>query len=112
MKIIIEAEKMDEPIRRNRRPLHPGRILAGILRDINMTQGEIAKKLDVSRRTISLIINGHQPVTVDMAIRLGKFCGNGPDIWLNMQLDVDMWDAMHKNRRVYQRIKPIGKEAA
>src|SRR5437870_9591543 len=92
MKIIIEEEKMGEPIKRNRRPLHPGRILAGILRDIKMTQGELARRLNVSRRTINLIINGHQPITVDMALRLGKFCGNGPDIWLNLQRDVDLWN--------------------
>jgi antitoxin HigA-1 len=93
------------------RPGHPGLVLAGILEDLNISQSELAKKIGISRRTISLIINGHQPITVDMALRLGKFCGNGPEIWLNMQQVVDLWDAMQENKKIYDHIKPANKVA-
>lgn len=96
-----------ERTERKRRPAHPGIVLEGILEDLNITQTQLAKDLGVSRRTISLIIHGRQPVTVDMALRLGKWCGNGPGIWLNIQRGLDLWDAQHKNKKVYARIKAV-----
>ena len=91
------------------RPAHPGQVLSGILEDLNLTQGELAKRIKTSRQTINAIINARQPITVDLAIRLGIFCGNGPDIWLNLQRAVDLWDEQHKPRRkkLYASIKPI-----
>jgi len=34
-------------------------------------------------------------VTAEMATRLGKYCGNGPELWLNMQSAFDLWHAQH-----------------
>jgi antitoxin HigA-1 len=46
---------------------------------------EIAKLLGVSRQTLYDILQEKQPVTPTMALRLGKLCGNGPALWLNLQ---------------------------
>lgn len=96
-------------VKKHIRPAHPGQVLAGILDDINMTQGELAKRLKTSRQTISAIINGRQPITTDMAIRLGIFCGNGSDIWLNLQRAVDIWDEKNRpsRKKLYSTIKPL-----
>jgi antitoxin HigA-1 len=95
--------------KRHIRPAHPGLVLADMLEDINMTQGELAKRIKTSRQTVSAIINGRERITVDFAIRLGIFCGNGPDIWLNLQRAVDLWDEQNKpsRKKIYSAIKPV-----
>ena len=53
----------------------------------------IAKLLGVSRQTLYDILDKKQPVTPVVALRLGKLCGNGPDLWLNLQKRYDLWRA-------------------
>ena len=79
------------------RPVHPGEVIADLLEDLEMTTIDFAQKLDVTPDTVEAIIQGRLPVTVDMAIRLGKALGNGPQLWLNLQQKVDIWDTMQKN---------------
>jgi len=90
---------------RKRRPTHPGAILReDVLPEINLTQGQLAEALGVSRRTINMICTEQRPVTPDMAIRLGRFLGNGPGLWLRMQQQRDLWDALHNDSAHYERI--------
>ena len=51
---------------------------------------------------------GHQPVTVEMALRLGRFCGNGPALWLRMQQAYDLWQAEPRLRDELERIPVHG----
>jgi addiction module HigA family antidote len=51
---------------------------------------EVARLLGVSRQTLYDILEEKQPVTPMMALRLGKLCGNGPDLWLNLQKRYDL----------------------
>lgn len=91
------------------RPTHPGEVLReDVLPALGLTQGEFAANLGVSRRTVSEIIHERRPVTPDMAIRLAKFLGNGPGIWLRIQQALDIWELTHgKNMKRYQKIKPL-----
>jgi len=76
----------------NRRPTHPGEVLReDVLPALKLTQREFADRLGVSRLTVSDILHEKRGVSPDMAIRLGKLLGNGPDIWLRMQQAVDVW---------------------
>ena len=80
-----------------RRPTHPGRILADdVLPAAGRSKSEIARLLGVSRQTLYDILEARQPVTPQMAVRLGKLCGNGPQLWLNMQIAYDLWEAKRK----------------
>jgi addiction module HigA family antidote len=76
------------------RPIYPGEVIADLLEDLEMTTIDFAQKLDVSPDTVEAIIQGRLPVTVDMAIRLGKALGNGPQLWLNLQHKLDIWDTI------------------
>lgn len=97
---------------RRRRPTHPGEILReDVLPETGLTQGEFARLLGVSRRTINEILQEKRPVTVDTAHRLARALGTSPDVWLGLQLDVDLWDAQEANKNVYERIKPLNKAA-
>lgn len=83
------------PIRDPKRPpTHPGAILReDVLPALGRPKLEIAHLLGISRQTLYDILNEHQPVTPEMAIRIGKLCGNGPDLWLNLQSAYDLWHA-------------------
>ena len=89
---------------RQTRPVHPGEVIADLLEELDMTQTQFAVALGVSRRTVNEIINGRRPLTVDMAIRVGKAFGNGPGLWLNLQQKVDIWDAMQSHQEDYAKV--------
>ena len=72
-------------------PMHPGQLLREeILPALNRPKTQIAKLLGVSRQTLYDLLEENQPVTPIMALRLGKLCGNGPDLWLNLQRRYDL----------------------
>ena len=79
---------------RDRVPLHPGALLRDeVLPALNMPVATAARNLGVSRQVLHRILAETLAVTPAMAVRLGKFCGNGPNLWLNMQKAFDLWHA-------------------
>lgn len=75
-------------------PMHLGELLREeVLPALARSKTELAKLLGVSRQTLYDIFAERQPVTPAMALRLGKLCGNGPDLWLNLQKRHDLWRA-------------------
>ena len=65
----------------NREPTHPGALLReDVLPVIGELVMAVAKKLGVTRQHLHRVLAEKAPVTPDMALRLGKFCGNGPDL--------------------------------
>jgi addiction module HigA family antidote len=75
-------------------PTHPGTLLReDVLPALRLTVKEAADKLGVSRQTLHTIMAEKGAVTPEMAARLGKLCGNGPDLWLQMQVARDLWFA-------------------
>ena len=89
------------------RPVHPGEVISDVFEDIEMTQTRFAEILGVSRRSVNEIVLGQRPVTVDMAIRIGKALGNGPQLWLNLQQKVDIWDAVQKHSEEYEKVSTV-----
>lgn len=93
---------------RRRRPTHPGAILReDVLPATGLTQGDFARVLKVSRRTVNEILQERRPVTVDMAHRLSRALGTSPEVWVRLQQDVDIWDAREANQREYERIRRV-----
>jgi addiction module HigA family antidote len=68
-----------------RTPIHPGEILGEELIEIDMTAAELARFIHVPANRVTQIINGKRAITADTAIRLGRWFGTGPQIWLNLQ---------------------------
>lgn len=80
-----------KPLKRGLPPMHPGELLREeILPALGRPKTEIARLLGVSRQTLYDILEERQPVTPAMALRLGKLCGNGPELWLNLQKRYDL----------------------
>ena len=84
-------------LKRGLPPMHPGELLREeVLPAIGRSKTEIAQLLGVSRQTLHDILAERQPVTPAMALRLGKLCGNGPRLWLNLQQQCDLAEAEHE----------------
>jgi len=77
-----------------RRPTHPGAILReDVLPALRLSVSEAARQLGVTRQTLHRIMAEKASITPEMAARLGRFCGNGPGLWLRMQQAYDLWCA-------------------
>ena len=73
-------------------PTHPGELLREILTGgLELSVAEAARQLGVSRMTLHRLLRGEQAVTLEIALRLGKLCGNGPEFWLRLQMLRDLW---------------------
>ncbi len=91
-----------------RRPIHPGVILSeDVLPALRMSVSAAARHLRVTRQTLHRIIAGRTAITPEMAVRLGKFCGNGPELWLRMQEEHDLWRARQKLKREIAKIPTV-----
>ena len=94
------------PVRQLKRaPTHPGEILReDVLPALRMSVSQAARELGVSRQLLHRILAGKAPVTPEMAVRLGKWLGNGPALWLGMQQALDVWHAERALRVRLERI--------
>jgi addiction module HigA family antidote len=79
--------------RPQREPTHPGVILANALIAMDLKVAPAARHLGISRQLLHKILNGSASITPKLAVRIGKLCGNGPDLWANMQTGYDLWHA-------------------
>ena len=77
-----------------RKPTHPGEILReDVIKPLNLTVTEAAKKLGVTRKTLSALLNCRASMSPEMAIRVSKATGTSPESWLFMQAKLDLWYA-------------------
>ncbi len=94
---------------RKRPPTHPGEMLfEEFIVPLELTQTELARRLDVSYPRLNEIIKGRRSVTPDTALRLSRVLGMSADFWLGLQQDWDLWHAMNsqKAKEIF-RLKPI-----
>jgi addiction module HigA family antidote len=78
-------------------PKTPGEVLKTyVLKAGGPTQDQLAQALNVSRLSVNQLLNGKRSVTAEMALRLSQVLGTTPDFWLNLQRDVDLFDARQK----------------
>jgi len=78
-------------LQRGLEPMHPGELLReDVLPALGISKAAMARHLRISRRTLYDLLNERTPVTANLALRLGKLCGNGPALWLNLQRDYDL----------------------
>ncbi len=93
-------------------PIHPGEILReDVLPALRLTVTDAAKELGIARQTLHRILAERAAVTPEMAVRLGKFCGNGPGLWLRLQQTYDLWHAERRLAGAVARI-PSHRSAA
>jgi addiction module HigA family antidote len=98
---------------RERKPTHPGELIReDLLPEAGISQTELAKLMGVSRRTVSEIIHERRKVTPDIAFRLAKVFNSTPEMWLNMQQALDVWEVGRIHGREYEKIFPVEEVAS
>jgi antitoxin HigA-1 len=82
-------------------PPHPGlSVRHDCLEPLGLSVTDAAKKLGVSRKQLSDLLNGHSGISPEMAIRLHKAFGGGADTWLRLQAAYDLAQAMKKSKQI------------
>ena len=81
------------------------------LEPLDVTITDFAEHIGVSRKTVSALVNGRAPVTVDMAMRLSVALNTTPDLWLNLQRAVDLWNA-RQEKGSWTQIQPLVMQTA
>lgn len=97
--------KHPKPLKRGLPPEHPGSMLADLLEQWDITITDIAKMLEISRKTVSEIINEKASITPVMALRLEKFWKIRAETWLSMMNDYDLWFGRQSGK--FDHIKPV-----
>jgi addiction module HigA family antidote len=91
-----------------RRPTHPGEILReDFLPDYGLTIAGLARAIGVSRQSVNELLRERRRMSPEMALRLGRLFGNSPELWLNAQRAVDLWDAAEALKEEVDRIQPL-----
>jgi antitoxin HigA-1 len=93
-------------------PPHPGEVLKdGVFADNLVSVTDAAAALGVTRVSLSRVLNGKAGVSAEMAVRLGKWLGTGPDVWINMQAQYELWKAEQALKTMVRKIPKL-KQAA
>jgi addiction module HigA family antidote len=83
-------------------PAHPGEIFREHMG--SMPVSRLADHLGVSRVTLSRLLNGSSGVSAEMALRLSEALGTSPELWLNLQMQFDLWQASRARRKKVARL--------
>ena len=90
-----------------RKPTHPGEVLReDVLPALDTTQAELAKRLGVTRLSVSDLLLEKRAMSADMAVRVAKLTNTTPESWLRMQEAVELW-ALERDPKRYRHIEPI-----
>ena len=72
-------------------PVHPGEVLSeDFMKPLGLSQYRVAKDIGVSAIRINQIVKGKRSVTADTAMRLARYFGTSPDVWLRLQARYDL----------------------
>ena len=89
------------------RPVHPGEILRDELEALSLSANALARELDVPVNRITAILHGQRGVTANTALRLARYFGTTPQVWLNLQKTYELRRAeIESSREITERVKP------
>jgi addiction module HigA family antidote len=82
-------------------PPHPGTIIKHLcLEPLSLSITQAAQALDISRKTLSAILNGRAGISPEMAVRLSMAFGTSSESWLNQQTQYDLWHAEQRRKEL------------
>jgi addiction module HigA family antidote len=88
--------------------IHPGEVLLeDFLKPLGLTPYKLAKDIGVQQSRVSQILRGERSITLDTAIRLARYLGTSPRIWLNLQLAYDLEELERAADPTYEAIQPL-----
>ena len=87
-------------------PPHPGEIIRDLcIEPLGLTITKAAEGLGITRKTLSLLLNGHAGISPEMAIRLSQAFGRSPESWLQLQGTYDLAQVRKSAKTI--RVKPF-----
>ncbi len=90
-----------------RQPTHPGAVLReDVLPSLGISVTAFASGIHISRQTVHKILAEEKGITPAVALKVGKFVGNGPAVWLGMQQAFDLYQAEQDMREELETIRP------
>jgi antitoxin HigA-1 len=88
--------------------IHPGEILLeDFLKPMGITAYRLARDIGVQQTRISQILRGERAITLDTAIRLARYFGTTPRLWLNLQMAWDLEELERNSNSEYAAIQPL-----
>jgi antitoxin HigA-1 len=89
---------------RKRKPTHPGIILdEDYIKPLKLNLQKLADRLGIARNTLFKIRAGHASITPSIALSLAEAFDTTPQLWLNLQINYDLWVEEH----AHVHVKPI-----
>ena len=89
-------------------PTHPGEmLLEEFLSPMGLSQRDLADGICVPYQRVNELVNGRRGITPATALRLAKYFGTTPDLWMNLQLRWDLFHAQAAEARDLGRIKRV-----
>ena len=89
------------------RPVHPGEILREELSELGLSASALARNLHVADSRITGILRERRGVTADTALRLARYFGTTPQVWMNLQKEYELRTAeIRAGRQIVARVKP------
>lgn len=82
-------------------PAHPGEVLREYMGDAEVTA--FAEKVGVNRVSMSRLLNGQSGISAQMALSIAKVLRTTPELWMNLQVQYDLWQARVVNREAKRR---------
>ena len=89
------------------RPVHPGEVLREELDELGLSANALSKALGVPVNRVTMILNGQRGVSADTALRLARYFGTTPQLWLNLQKTWELRQAeIESGREIADRVMP------
>ena len=93
--------------------IHPGEVLKlDFLEPLNITAARLARDIGVGQTRIAEIVRGERAVTLDTALRLGRYFHTTPQLWLNLQREYDLEELQRRRGEAYAHIRAYDEKAA
>ena len=100
-------------VRKGMSPVHPGEILRDELDELGLSANALAKALGVPVNRITMILNGQRGVSADSALRLARYFGTTPQLWMNLQKSWELRRAeIESGHEIEERVTPRTSAAA
>ena len=94
-------------MRNNLPAIYPGEVLRDELDELGVSANAFARALAVPANRITAILQGRRGITADTALRLARYFGTAPELWLNLQRSYDLKLARQKSGAEIERlVKP------
>jgi addiction module HigA family antidote len=91
-------------------PVHPGEVLAETLREAGISASSAAIAMGLPPSTLTRIINGQRNVTAPIALRIARYFGTSPDIWIGIQTEYDLEIAKDREgTKIEREVRPLGR---